>query len=65
MSMMLTIIAAVLSAGLLVVLALRVSIRMTDSKTNQQVAAQMKDGSSTNHDSSSGMWADCGDGGGD
>ena len=63
MSMPLTIAAAFLAAGIFIFIALRVSMRVTDAKTNDELAARIPDGSHTKHDSSNGVWT--GDGGGD
>lgn len=65
MSMALTIAAAFLAAVILIFIAFRVSLHVTDAKTNDELAARMPDGSHTNHDSSNGMWDGGAGGGGD
>ncbi len=59
------ILGAVLAAFALIGVVLVVSARLTESKTNDELAQRLPDGSFINHDSSGGMWHNGCDGGGD
>ncbi len=51
---------AIVAAVCLIGVIIAVSMRLTDSKSNEELAQRMPDASTVNHDSSNGMW----DGGG-
>jgi hypothetical protein len=61
---LLVILGAIAAATVLVGTVLVVSRRLTDSKSSDELAQRLPDGSLINHDSSGGMWDGAADGGG-